>query len=45
MSGGGRHEHYVRRAAEGSTGSPEALDTHGGTLAWLPVQELPTTAL
>ncbi|MYX15664.1 NUDIX domain-containing protein [Streptomyces sp. SID8374] len=42
---GGRHEHYFLMTAEGSPGAPETLDTYGGTLAWIPVPELPTTAL
>ncbi|MDX3379391.1 NUDIX domain-containing protein [Streptomyces sp. ME02-6991-2A] len=41
----GHHEHYFLMAAAGSPGAPETLDTYGGTLAWIPVQELPTTAL
>ncbi|MFF7252977.1 NUDIX domain-containing protein [Streptomyces microflavus] len=42
---GGRYEHYFLMTAEGDLGAPETLDTYGGTLAWIPVAELPTTPL
>lgn len=42
---GGRYEHYFLMTAEGRVGPPETLDTYGGTPAWIPVAELPTTPL
>ncbi|MFD7546851.1 NUDIX domain-containing protein [Streptomyces sp. NPDC059816] len=41
----GRREHYFLLEAEGRIGPREELDNHGGTPTWIPLDELPTTAL
>ncbi|MFE9660185.1 NUDIX domain-containing protein [Streptomyces sp. NPDC005955] len=41
----GRREHYFLLDAEGRIGPREELDNHGGTPTWIPLDELPTTAL
>jgi len=42
---GRRYERYFLMTAEGRVGPPETLDNYGGTPVWIPVAELPTTAL